>query len=352
MGYGQVTEKPMQSTNTGTIRVAVIGGGSWGTALALQAARLHRDVIIWLRDPAQVETIRAQRENRKYLPGIRFPDHLQVTEEIETALTGSDLVMLAVPSASFRSTLRLLQPHLRPGQQELAWATKGLEMVSGRWLHEVLAEELPGWIPAVLSGPSFAAEVARELPTAVTLATPDPQSGERLIAGFHGHNLRIYRNSDVLGVELGGAFKNVLAIAAGISDGAGFGANARAALITRGLAELQRLGAAVGARPETLVGLSGLGDLVLTCTDDQSRNRRLGLFLGQGLDLAQARGRIGQAIEGADTARMAVARAREAGVEMPICAEVHAVLYEARPVREAVRRLLERDPTAEDRAEQ
>jgi len=328
-------------------RVAVLGGGSWGTALALQAARLHTDVVLWLRDQEQAVQWQQQRENARYLPGVRFPAHLRVTAELDSALESANLVLIAVPSSGFRATLRSLRPLLRGSAQNLAWATKGLEMASGSWLHEVLAEELPDWTPAVLSGPSFAGEVARGLPTAVTLACPDQALAEQIVAGFHGGNLRVYRNNDVLGVELGGAFKNVLAIAAGIADGAGFGANTRAALITRGLAELQRLGVAVGAHPETLIGLSGLGDLVLTCTDDQSRNRRLGLFLGRGLDLDTARQRIGQAIEGADTARMAILRAQQAGVEMPICAEVHAVLYEGRPVREAVRRLLERDPTAE-----
>jgi glycerol-3-phosphate dehydrogenase (NAD(P)+) len=327
--------------------ISVLGAGSWGTALAIHAARLHADVVLWGRDPAHVAVLERSRENARYLPGVPLPANLRVTANREEAVEGRDLILVAVPTSGFRETVRWVAPLLQPWQR-VAWATKGLEMSTGSWLHEVLQEELPGQPAGVLSGPSFAGEVAREQPTALTIATGDADLAALVARAFHGRAMRLYRNSDVLGVELGGAFKNVLAIAAGISDGAGFGANARAALMTRGLAELQRLGRAVGARPETLTGLSGLGDLVLTCTDDQSRNRRLGLYLGQGFDLETAKARIGQAVEGAETARVAVAKAAEAGVEMPICAEVHAVLYQGRPVREAVRRLLERDPVAED----
>ena len=328
------------------MRIAVLGAGSWGTALAMQAARLHEDVLLWARAPTQAALLESRRENARYLPGVHFPENLRILSDRETALRDRDLVLVAVPTGGFRETLHWVSEYIDP-EQRVAWATKGLEKSTGAWLHEVLAEELPGQPPALLSGPSFAGEVARNQPTALTAAATDPDALERVVRAFHGRAMRVYRNSDVLGVELGGALKNVLAIAAGISDGAGFGANARAALITRGLAELQRLGAAVGASPQTLTGLSGLGDLVLTCTDDQSRNRRLGLYLGQGFDLDTALARIGQAVEGAETARVAVAKASAAGVEMPICAEVYAVLYEDRPVREAVRRLLERDPVAE-----
>lgn len=327
-------------------RIVVLGAGSWGSALAMQAARLHPDVRLWARAPEQAVQLQKRRENARYLPGVRFPENLRIVSDHAEALQDCDLILVAVPTSGFRETLRWVAAHSTRGQR-LAWATKGLEKSSGQWLHEVLAAELPGQSPALLSGPSFASEVARDQPAALTAAATDRESGDLIARAFHGGAMRVYRNSDVLGVELGGAFKNVLAIAAGVSDGAGFGANARAALITRGLAELQRLGAAVGARPQTLTGLSGLGDLVLTCTDDQSRNRRLGLALGQGFDLETARRRIGQAVEGAETARVAVAKAAEAGVDMPICSEVHAVLYEDRPVREAVRRLLDRDPVAE-----
>ena len=329
------------------MRIAVLGGGCWGTALAIHAARLHRDVALWVRDTDTAGRLNRERENSRYLPGIPFPDTLRVSAE-QAVIDDRELVLVAVPSGAFRETLQWIAPRLADGQV-VAWATKGLETRSGAWLHEIAAEELGEERPPVLvSGPSFAAEVARGQPTALTAASTDPDHMDRLARALHGQSMRIYRNHDVIGVELGGALKNVLALATGIADGAGFGANARAALVTRGLAELQRLGAAVGARPATLTGLSGLGDLVLTCTDDQSRNRRLGLMLGQGYDLETARARVGQSVEGVETARMAVARAEALGVEMPICAEVHAVLYQHRPVREAVRRLLERDPTSED----
>ncbi len=329
------------------MRIAVLGGGSWGTALAIHAARLHPDVVLWMRNPEVAEQYARERRNARYLPDLQFPDGLRVSAD-PAVIDERDLVLVAVPSGAFRETLRWVAPRLGD-QAVVAWATKGLETTTGAWLHEIAAEELgPAQPPALVSGPSFAAEVAREQPTALTAASTDPARTECLQRALHGRSMRIYRNTDVLGVELGGALKNVLAVATGIADGAGFGANARAALITRGLAEIQRLGAAVGARPTTLTGLSGLGDLVLTCTDDHSRNRRLGLQLGQGVDLDTARARIGQSVEGVETARVAVARAAQAGVEMPICAEVHAVLYQGRPVHEAVRRLLERDPTAED----
>ena len=285
-------------------RIAVLGAGSWGTALAMQAARLHPDVLLWARAPEQAALLEARRENARYLPGVRFPDNLRVVSEREPALQGRDLIMVAVPTGGFRETLRWVAKSIAAGQR-VAWATKGLEKRTGAGLHEVLAEELPGQSPTLLSGPSFAGEVARGQPTALTAAATDADAVDLVARAFHGHAMRVYRNPDVLGVELGGAFKNVLAIAAGISDGAGFGANARAALITRGLAELQRLGAAVGARPQTLTGLSGLGDLVLTCTDDQSRNRRLGLHLGQGFDLETALHRIGQAVAGPCGAKLA-----------------------------------------------
>jgi len=331
------------------VRIALLGGGSWGTALAIHAARLHQDVVLWVRKDEVAERLRRERENARYLPGIPFPDNLSISAD-PGVIHDVDLVLIAVPSGAFRATLRWMQPRLREGQT-VAWATKGLETSSGAWLHEIAEEELGAvFPPALISGPSFAAEVARGQPTALTAASQSERSLDRLAGALHGEALRIYRNPDVIGVELGGALKNVLAVATGIADGAGYGANARAALMTRGLAEMQRLGEAVGAQPGTLTGLSGLGDLILTCTDDQSRNRRLGRLLGQGYDLETARARIGQSVEGVETARQINARARTLSVDMPICAEVHAVLYQDRPVREAARRLLERDPTHENPA--
>ncbi len=329
------------------MRIAVLGGGCWGTALALHAARLHADVALWVRGDDTAARLQAERENARYLPGHRFPDNLRVSAD-PAIVDGRDLVLIAVPSGAFRATLRWLAPRVARGQV-VAWATKGLETATGAWLHEIAEQELgPEHPPALISGPSFAAEVAQEQPTALSVASTDEGHMDRLVEALHGRSLRLYRNTDVIGVELGGALKNVLAVATGIADGAGFGANARAALMTRGLAEIQRFGAAVGARPATLTGLSGLGDMILTCTDNQSRNRRLGRMLGEGVDLETARARVGQSVEGVETARVAVVRAEALEVEMPICAEVHAVLYQGRPVRDTVRRLLERDPTREE----
>lgn len=330
-----------------TRKIALLGAGSWGTALAVHAAYQHAEVRLWARDAEQVHQMCRLRQNPRYLPGFAFPAPVQPYDDLGAAVADCPLVVIAVPSRGFRTLLQRLQPLLQP-EQRLVWATKGLDPRRGQWLHEVLAEELPGYAPAVLSGPSFAREVMCALPTALTAAAADAEHAAVIVQAFHGHSLRVYRSTDVLGVELGGAFKNVLAIAAGIADGLAFGANARAALITRGLVELQRLGRAVGANPQTLTGLSGLGDLILTCTDNQSRNRRLGLALGQGHSLSTALAAIGQAVEGVETARVAMLQAAQAGVSMPICQEVHAVLYEGRPVQEAVRRLLERDPATED----
>jgi glycerol-3-phosphate dehydrogenase (NAD(P)+) len=327
--------------------VAVLGAGSWGTALAIHLARQGRRVLLWGRDPAAMAAMGEARCNRRYLPDAPFPPELEPTADLAGAVHASDSWLVAVPSQAFREVLVALAPYRREASV-LVWATKGLEEHSGQWLHQVVAEELGANFPcAAVSGPSFAGEVARGLPTALTVASATPGVAERVAEWFHGERMRVYLSDDILGVQLGGAFKNVLAIAAGISDGLGFGANARAALITRGLAELMRLGEAVGARRETLMGLSGLGDLVLTCTDDQSRNRRLGLALGRGENLDAALAAIGQAVEGARTARMAVSKAAEFGVEMPICHQVHRVLYTGVSTIEAVGELLGRDQKPE-----
>jgi glycerol-3-phosphate dehydrogenase (NAD(P)+) len=327
--------------------VAVLGAGSWGTALAIHLARQGHAVRLWGRDAPAMAAMAKARCNHRYLPDALFPPGLESTADLAAALEHAACWLVAVPSNAFREVLAALAPY-RDAAPVLVWATKGLEEHSGQWLHQVVAEELGVGFPcAVISGPSFAKEVARGLPTALTVASTTPGVAERVADWFHGERMRVYLSDDVLGVQLGGAFKNVLAIAAGISDGLGFGANARAALITRGLAELMRLGEAAGARRETLMGLSGLGDLVLTCTDDQSRNRRLGLALGRGQDLESALAEIGQAVEGARTARMAVSKAAELGVDMPICHQVHRVLYVGRSAIEAVGELLGRDQKPE-----
>lgn len=332
--------EPLQS-------IAVYGAGSWGTALALQLSRNGLKVLLWDIDPAHVEAISRQRENARYLPGVAFPDTLACASDLEQVAAFADHHLLVIPSHGFRALLQQLSLLLKP-QDAVVWATKGLELDTGKLLHQVLEEELPQCRHyGVVSGPTFAAEVARGLPTAMTVASASPVLAHVVAEAFRADNYRVYLSEDVPGVELGGAVKNVLAIAAGISDGLGFGANARAAIITRGLAEIRRLGERLGAQPETLMGLAGLGDLVLTCTDDQSRNRRLGLALGRGKDMESAIAEIGQAVEGAKSARSIGKLAGQAGVEMPICAEVYRILYEGLSPHQAVRELISRDMKAE-----
>ncbi|MFZ5466052.1 MAG: NAD(P)H-dependent glycerol-3-phosphate dehydrogenase [Pseudomonadota bacterium] len=325
------------------ISVAVFGAGAWGTALAILMARNGHRVRLWGRHPETMTRMQEERCNRRYLPDASFPDTLAATGDIETALDAADLALVAVPSQGFRAFLRDLAPHLRQPTR-LAWASKGLEVDSAKRLDEIVAEELPHLAPpAVISGPTFAAEVAAGLPTAVTVASHDCDFAEQLAGWLHNPRFRAYRVDDVIGVELGGALKNVLAIAAGIADGLRFGANTRAALITRGLAEIMRLGVHAGARKETFMGLAGLGDLVLTCTDNQSRNRRFGLLLAEGKSVDQALAIIDQAVEGQPTAREAWRLAERHGVEMPITHAVYKVLYEGLPARAAVDELLRRN---------
>ncbi|WGZ94677.1 MAG: NAD(P)H-dependent glycerol-3-phosphate dehydrogenase [Candidatus Thiothrix putei] len=327
--------------------IAVYGAGSWGTALALQLARNGLNVLLWDINSEHVANLNRQRENAHYLPGIPFPDKLHCSDDLPTVAAFADYHLVVVPSHVFREMLRKLAPLLNADAAVL-WATKGLELETGKLLHQVLEEELPQCRAyGVVSGPTFAAEVARGLPTAMTVAANQSTLAQAVAAAFSAANYRAYISNDVLGVELGGAVKNVLAIAAGISDGLGFGANARVAIVTRGLAEIMRLGAKLGAQPETLMGLAGVGDLVLTCTDNQSRNRRLGLALGQGKSRDAAIAEIGQAVEGAKSALSIGKLAERAGVEMPICQQVYRILYEHLPPKQAVNELLSRDLKAE-----
>ena len=323
--------------------IAVFGAGSWGTALAILLARNGYRTLLWGRNEQKMARMRDERCNPFYLPDAPFPDALEPTSDLHGALAQTDRLLVVVPSEAFRSFMRDLAPKLHPGIR-LIWATKGLETETGKFLHEIVREEIGPEVPCgVISGPSFAKEVARGLPTAVTVASKHRDLVEEAITWFHSDNFRVYMSEDLAGVELGGALKNVLAIAAGISDGLGFGANARAAIITRGLAEIMRLGDKAGAQRETLMGLSGLGDLVLTCTDDQSRNRRLGLALGAGKDFDAAVEEIGQVVEGAKSARVALRKADEFDIEMPICQQVHRILYEGHAPKRAVAELLGRD---------
>ena len=334
-------------TSTSQPGVAVLGAGSWGTALGLLLARNGHAVQLWGHDAAQCAQLARARENAHYLPGIHFPDSLHIEANLARLAGTTQQFLLAVPSHAFRATLKALKPHLDSGAT-LAWATKGLEPGSGKLLSAVLAEELPTLRAyGVVSGPSFAREVALDLPTALTVASSDTTVAERIAQWLRNERVRVYTSTDVTGVQLGGAIKNVIAIAAGISDGLGFGANARAALITRGLAELTRLGLALGGRAETFMGLTGAGDLILTCTDNASRNRRLGLALGQGGRLSGILREIGQEVEGVATAREVYALAKARKVELPITEQVYRVLYENLSPQTAVEALLRREPRPE-----
>ena len=312
--------------------LAVLGAGSWGTALAALTARNGVPTRLWGRDGAALAAMAASRRNQRYLPDIELPAQLQYQGELASAVRGAGIVLIVVPSHAFASMLAELAPLLDP-DTSIAWATKGFEPGTGRFLHELVAEQLPGRPAAVITGPSFAREVAAGLPSAVTVHSDDDAFARRVAGLLHAPNLRAYSGGDMLGAELGGAMKNVLAVATGIADGMGLGLNARAGLITRGMNEMLRLGVALGARPETLIGLSGLGDLVLTCTGDLSRNRRLGLALGQGSAIDEAVRRIGQVVESILTADEVARLADKHGLDLPISAGVRAVLHgEVTPV--------------------
>jgi glycerol-3-phosphate dehydrogenase (NAD(P)+) len=327
--------------------VAVLGAGSWGTALAVQFARGGRPVRLWGRDAAQLADMARRRCNARYLDGVEFPPSLEVEGSLPAALAGARDVLIVVPSHAFRALLGELAPHLGDGMH-VAWATKGFELETGRLPHQIAREVLgPERRIAVLSGPTFAREVGAGLPTAMTIASPDAAYAQALARELSSSNFRAYSSTDILGVEIGGAVKNVLAVGAGLSDGLGFGANTRVALITRGLKEMTRLGTRLGAQSATFMGLAGLGDLVLTCTDDQSRNRRFGLLLAAGNDPQAALERIGQSVEGYAAARAMRPVVAQAGVEMPLCDGVYRVLYEQLPAKDAVRELMSRPVKAE-----
>ncbi len=322
--------------------ISVYGAGSWGTALALQLARNNIDVLLWDFNAKHIAEYQKARENIHYLSGIPFPDNLQCSDKIEDCIQHSHNQLIVIPSHGFRQLLTHLSP-LLSAQHNIVWATKGLETGTGKLLHEVVEETLGDKVPyGLVSGPTFASEVARGLPTAMTVAATTEVLSKSTAKAFQSGNFRVYTSNDILGVELGGAVKNILAIAAGISDGLGFGANARAAIITRGLAEIMRLGESMGAKAGTMMGLAGMGDLVLTCTDNQSRNRRLGLALGKGLDTEAAIKEIGQAVEGAKSSSCINLLAQRAKVEMPICSVVHRIVHENLDPQAAVKELLAR----------
>jgi len=309
------------------LKIAVLGAGSWGTALAALMARHGHSVVLWGRDAQATDAIDRLHENPRYLPGIALPEALRATADLAASLQGADLVLVVVPSHAFTETLHQLAP-LRPAAAGVAWATKGFEPGSGRFLHEVAEGILGPQVPlAVVTGPSFAKEVTLGLPTAVTVHGQDQEFAQRVADVLHGPAFRAYTGDDMVGAELGGAMKNVLAVATGVADGMQLGLNARAGLITRGLNEMLRLSAAIGAKPETVMGLAGLGDLVLTCTGDLSRNRRLGLALGRGQSLADAVREIGQVVESVQTADEVLRQAARHGIDLPISSAVRDVLH-------------------------
>ena len=327
--------------------VAVLGAGSWGTALAALIARHGYPTVLWGRDAAAIDAIASRHENPRYLPGIALPGQLRATTDLASALHGADLVLVVVPSHAFTETLHALAP-LRPAHAGVAWATKGFEPGSGRFLHEVAGETLGPGVPlAVVTGPSFAKEVAAGLPTALTVHSDDDAFAQSVADVLHGPSFRAYTGDDMRGAELGGAMKNVLAVATGVADGMGLGLNARAGLITRGLNEMLRLNIAIGGKPETLMGLAGLGDLVLTCTGDLSRNRRLGLALGRGQAMDEAVREIGQVVESIQTADEVMRLADRHGVELPIASNVRDVLHGDITPGEGLARLMAREQKAE-----
>jgi glycerol-3-phosphate dehydrogenase (NAD(P)+) len=342
------------------MNITVIGAGAWGTALAISLAANHR-VTLWSRDHAQIESMRATRGNQRYLPDIPLPAGIELSADLPSALAGAGLVIIAVPTAALRSILQQVAsrfPLSNSGERTnekgivrfpgVIWVCKGFEAGTSLLPHQVVAEVLPdGFQRGVLSGPSFAQEVARGLPTALTLASGDEEFARSTAQALHHARLRIYASNDVAGVEVGGAVKNVMAIASGICDGMGLGHNARAALLTRGMAEITRLGLKLGGRIETLGGLSGVGDLILTCTGDLSRNRQVGLLLAQQHDLSEILRRLGHVAEGVYTVREVHHLAQRLGVAMPICEAVYRILYELKPAAEMVAELLNRAPNLE-----
>jgi len=326
-------------------KIVVLGAGAWGTALAIHISNQHK-VTLWGRNAGHVSGMRKARANPLYLGDFAFNDNLDVEEDLGTAIEGADLILSVVPTAGFRLLLKELKK--LGSKQPLIWAHKGLEPISALLPHEVAIEELGmGQQWGVLSGPSFAAELVRGLPTAVTLAAHDTTFALEASELLHGGGLRVYSSADVIGVSVGGAVKNVMAIAAGISDGMGFGNNARAAMITRGLAEITRFGVALGAKPETFMGLAGAGDLILTCTGQYSRNREVGLQLASGKSLEDVLNGLGHVAEGVNTAREVMRRAEKIGVDMPITYEVDQALSDGKSAKEAVMDLLGREQKPE-----
>jgi len=328
--------------------IAVLGAGSWGTALAIHLANNGHETRLWGRNAPMMAQLADDQRNVRYLPDTAFPSALTAHADLATALADDAAIFIVTPSHAFRETLDRIHT-IRPTLGELAWATKGLEHGSGEFLHIIAADVFgPRLTPAVISGPTFAKELAAGLPAAIAVASPDKPFATAWATRLHGHRLRAYSNPDIIGVQLGGAVKNVLAVAAGIADGLQLGANTRAGMITRGLNEMMRLNTALGGQRETLMGLAGLGDLLLTCTDDQSRNRRLGLALARGLSIDEATTEIQQVVEGIPTAAEIWRLAERTGTVMPITEQVFAVLHQAKSPQAAVESLIHRQQIPEN----
>lgn len=328
----------MVNTNIG-----VIGAGAWGTALAVHLARLHSEINIWGRNSDSLKNIIGAKENQRYLTGVKLPDNIVACYDLASLIQQSSHLVVAVPSITMRPMMKDINQHASNKLRGVIWACKGLEQVSGKFLHQVAKEELADTINnAILSGPSFAQEVGQGLPTAVTIASNSQPFAQEVAELFHHHLFRAYVSADMTGVEIGGAFKNILAIAAGIIDGLAFGANARAALITRGVTEMMRFGKHLNANMETFTGLSGIGDIVLTCTEDLSRNRRFGLGIGQGKSVGEIEAEINQVIEGKYATKVIFNLAQTLNIDLPITTQVYEVLYNNKPARSAVEDLLSR----------
>lgn len=324
-------------------RIAILGGGSWGTALAIVLSRAHRkhDISLWVRDPELAQSLQRRRENATYLPGQQISPGTRITSKLADALDDAQILVGAVPTAHARAVYSAMSPHFS-ANGVIVSASKGLEPATHKRMSEVITEVLPQSRLAILSGPSFAAEAAAGQPTAIVLASTDAALATELQQEFAAPNFRLYTNDDVLGVELAGAMKNVIAIAAGVCQGLGLGSNPLAALITRGLAEMSRLAAALGARPETFTGLAGLGDLVLTCTGALSRNRHVGIELGKGRALPEILAGMKMVAEGVGTTAALLELAREAGIELPITEQVDAILHHGKAPRDAIRDIMDR----------
>lgn len=338
----------MSTEQVTVAKVGVLGAGAWGTALAIHLAKVGHQVTLWSHNAEQAVKLNAERENSRYLPNIALPENLKVSADIEVVLDQAQAVLCVVPSQAFRTTLERISG-LIPAQVHLAWATKGFEPQSKKLLHEVAQEVLGEQVRmTVLSGPTFAEEVAKGLPTAMVSASNQEGEAQYWADLFHGENFRMYTQSDMVGVEVGGAYKNIMAIATGVSDGLKMGANARAALVSRGMVEMMRFSQALGGQTETIMGLAGLGDLVLTCTDDLSRNRRFGFGLARGdLSAEQVMQEIGQVVEGVKAVRAVKQLADSLNVELPIMQQVYLLVEEKITPLQAVQALMSRSGKAE-----